>query len=240
MDNIYFKYDKKAADILAGLSMQVQKGEIYALLGGNGTGKTTTISVIGGLLKAYRGKVKKNNDKMGILPQNPQSLFVMNKVEKELFHTTKSKEEALEMARFTGIDHLLEQHPYDLSGGEQQRLALCKVLLLEPQILLLDEPTKGLDNEFKEKLGELLLSLKQAGKTILMVSHDVEFCAVYADTCALSFNGSLVSQGSPKEFFSGAGFYTTAANRIARHIWPQAITTEEVIALCNEKENENL
>jgi len=232
LKDIYFKYDKHSHDVLGGLSMQVRQGEIYALLGGNGTGKSTTISIIAKLRKAYRGKVRFTGQRIGVLPQDPQSLFVMNSVEKELFHTTDNKEKALELASFVGIDHLLQQHPYDLSGGEQQRLALCKVLLIEPDLLVLDEPTKGLDRAFQDKLGNLLLELKAKGVTILMVSHDIEFCARFADTCALMFNGQVITSGNPVDFFAGASFYTTSANRMVRHIWPNLITTEGVIEAC--------
>ena len=234
LDNVYFKYEKNSPDILSGLSMAVKQNEIYAILGGNGTGKTTTISVIANLKKAYRGKVKVANKAIGVLPQDPQSLFIKNTVMKELKEMTSDLKQIDEVITFTEINHLLEQHPYDLSGGEQQRLALCKILLMNPEILLLDEPTKGLDNEFKEKLGQLLLKLKASGKTIMMVSHDIEFCASFADTCALMFHGEIIVASSPHEFFAGSSFYTTAANRIARHIWHDVITTEEVIELCKQ------
>ena len=234
LNNVYFKYEKDSPDVLAGLSMKVKQREIYAVLGGNGAGKTTLISVMAHLQKAYRGKIKLNSKAVGVLPQDPQSLFIKNTVMGELKNMTSDKVQMGEVITFTEIAHLLEQHPYDLSGGEQQRLALCKVLLMNPEILLLDEPTKGLDNEFKEKLGQLLLKLKAAGKTIVMVSHDIEFCAMFADTCALMFQGDIVTSGMPHEFFAGNSFYTTAANRIARHIWNHAITTEEVIRLCRQ------
>ena len=132
------------------------------------------------------------------------------------------------------IQDLLPRHPYDISGGEQQRAALAKVLLLEPSVLLLDEPTKGIDSYFKAKLAGILQKLKARGVTIIMVSHDVEFCAQYADICAMFFNGSVVSSGSTKEFFSGNSFYTTSANRMARKLFPGAVTSEDVIELCQK------
>ncbi len=121
-----------------------------------------------------------------------------------------------------------KSHPYDLSGGEQQRLALGKILLLDPKILLLDEPTKGLDPFFKITLAGILKKLTASGVTIFMVSHDVEFCAEYADRCAMFFDGDVVSEGTPKEFFAGNSFYTTSANRIVRMWFPEGITWEEV------------
>ena len=132
------------------------------------------------------------------------------------------------------LENLRESHPYDLSGGEQQRLALGKLLLLEPQILLLDEPTKGLDPFFKRTLAGIFKRLCAEGVTILMVTHDIEFCASYADRCAMFFDGEIVSSGVPKEFFAGNSFYTTSANRLAGAWFPDAITWEEVAEACEE------
>ena len=130
------------------------------------------------------------------------------------------------------IEDLLDSHPYDLSGGEQQRSALAKVLLTRPEILLLDEPTKGMDSFFKIKFAEILDDLKKRGVTIVMVSHDVEFCARYADTVSMMFDGSIITTNTPDRFFSQNSFYTTAANRMSRHIFDDAITDEDVIRLC--------
>ena len=236
---MWFKYDKGMPDTIKGMSIEVKEGEIYCILGGNGTGKTTTLSIICGILTPYRGKVfiwDKNLAKMstkekfinnlGVLPQNPQSLFVKKTVELDLYEILSdlklSKEEKShkikEIAKLTEIENLLNQHPYDLSGGEQQRAALAKILLLEPRILLLDEPTKGLDNFFKDKLARILKALSNKGVTTVMVSHDIEFCAKYGDTCAMVFDGNIVSSKPTKEFFAGNSFYTTSANRIVRHI----------------------
>ena len=124
----------------------------------------------------------------------------------------------------------MDSHPYDLSGGEQQRTALAKVLLTEPKVLLLDEPTKGLDPFFKVTLAKILRSLCEQGQTILMVSHDIEFCAEYVDRCAMFFDGGIITTNSPRKFFSQNSFYTTTANRIARDHFPDAITWEEVAA----------
>ena len=119
-----------------------------------------------------------------------------------------------------------------LSGGQKTRVSLGKLLLTKPDILLLDEPTKGLDAEFKQVFGQILRTLQASGVAILMVSHNIEFCAKYADRCALFFDGNIVTEAEPKTFFSGNSFYTTAANRIARDILPEAVTPENVIAAC--------
>ncbi|MNZ81520.1 Energy-coupling factor transporter ATP-binding protein EcfA2 [compost metagenome] len=145
------------------------------------------------------------------------------------------EEKAAKMDEVIGLaelESLLAMHPYDLSGGEQQRAALAKVLLLEPRILLLDEPTKGLDGFFKEKLALFLKKLNEQGVTIVMVSHDIEFCAKHAEICAMFFDGSIITTNTAARFFAGNSFYTTAANRMARHIWSGGVTVEDVIDLC--------
>ncbi|HIU43716.1 MAG TPA: ATP-binding cassette domain-containing protein [Candidatus Ventrousia excrementavium] len=236
---LWFRYEKDGADIVRGLSLTVQKGEWLALLGGNGTGKTTSLKLLAGLLKPWRGEVCVRGS-VGTLPQNPQALFVKKTVREDLYEIFEGSKRPREerdaaVARVTALcrlGSLLDRHPYDLSGGEQQRAALAKTLLLEPEILLLDEPTKGLDAEFKQVLAEILQALLRRGVTIVMVSHDIEFCARYAHRCALFFDGSIVTEGMPRAFFSGNSFYTTAANRMARAWAPEAVTAEDVIAAC--------
>lgn len=251
---VWFRYEKEGKDIVRDLSLQVKKGELFCILGGNGTGKSTTLSLLSGIHRPYRGKIflqgrdiRKIPEKelfhhfLGVLPQNPQSLFVGNTVEEDLWEMVNElsplkrkehKEKIEQVVEDTEIGHLLHMHPYDLSGGEQQRAALAKVLLLEPEILLLDEPTKGLDGFYKSKLAGIFKRLQEKGITILMVSHDIEFCASYADTCAMFFDGAVVTACDSREFFTGNSFYTTAANRMARHIFPDAVTVKDVIESC--------
>ena len=176
-----------------------------------------------------------------MLPQNPQAVFLAKTVQRDLLgsvpgrHSGEDREaQVAAVADLVGISGLLGAHPYDLSGGEQQRAALAKALLTQPDVLLLDEPTKGLDAAFKEKLAEILAELTGSGMTVVMASHDVEFCARYADQCALLFRGELTSSGPPGSFFAGHSFYTTAANRIARAHWPEAITLAEVVDRCRD------
>ena len=171
------------------------------------------------------------NGNVGVLPQNPQTLFVKKTVREDLLELRKDADIA-QVVSLCRLGELLDRHPYDLSGGEQQRAALAKVLLLEPDILLLDEPTKGLDAEFKQVFAEILQTLLRRGVTVLMVSHDIEFCARYAHRCALFFDGSIVTEAPPREFFSGNSFYTTSANRMARGLISAAVTAEDVIAAC--------
>lgn len=182
---------------------------------------------------------------LGVLPQNPQSMFIKKTVREDLYSiiggakekksseytANMRKAEAIEgIVSLTRLEGLLDRHPYDLSGGEQQRLALAKVLLLQPRLLLMDEPTKGLDAEYKQELGDILKKLKAHGITIFMISHDVEFVAEYADRVGLFFQGNVVTCKSARDFFAGNSFYTTAANRMARHYFPDAVTGKEVAA----------
>ncbi|MEI2990842.1 MAG: ATP-binding cassette domain-containing protein [Blautia faecicola] len=246
--DVWFRYEKELPDVVRDLNLKVQKGELYCLLGGNGTGKSTTLRLLGRIRKPYRGKLFLNGKELGtyrenelygsllgILPQNPQSLFVKDTVEKDLREMSGDTERLRDVIEKTEIGHLLGSHPYDLSGGEQQRAALAKVLLLDPKIILLDEPTKGLDGFYKKKLAQILKGLTAEGKTILMVSHDIEFCAEYGDTCALFFHGSVVTSAPAREFFAGNSFYTTAANRMARKWYPDAVTAKDVIERCRER-----
>ena len=250
LQELWFRYEKDTPDILKGVSLKVPKNSLFAIVGGNGTGKSTTLKAISGICKPYRGKVLiegKRLDKyksselfkgmMAMLPQDPQSLFVHKTVKEDLGEMISSKDAKKEekirnVAEICEITELLNSHPYDLSGGEQQRAALAKVLLTEPKILLMDEPTKGIDSFFKLKFAEIIEKLKAQGVTILMVSHDVEFCAKYADTVSMFFDGGIVTSNTPNRFFSGNSFYTTAANRMSRHLFENTITNEDVITLC--------
>ena len=227
----WFRYEKDSPDILKGVSVQAYPGELLCILGGNGTGKSTTLGVLSGTRKPYRGKRIAGNAKISALPQNPQMLLVRKNVREELLSIADQRA-AGEMAALCRLEGLLDRHPYDLSGGEQQRAALAKVLLQNPDILLLDEPTKGLDNDFKELFASILRELTDRGVCIIMVSHDVEFCARYAHRCALFFDGGIVTVDAPQPFFAGKSFYTTAANRMARHLLPDAVTTEDIITAC--------
>ena len=246
---IWFRYEKDSPDVLRGVSFEAPKGALFAIVGGNGTGKSTLLKAICGVCPPYRGKIELGGKKirdfrrgelfrnnLSMLPQDPQSLFVKKSVREDLRemlplgdHDADAKIAAI--AEKCEIAHLLERHPYDLSGGEQQRAALAKVLLTNPKIMLLDEPTKGIDAFFKEKLARVLKKLIADGMAVIMVSHDVEFCARYADYVSMFFDGQILTTNTPRRFFARNSFYTTAANRMSRHVFPDAVTAEDVIEL---------
>ena len=249
LKELWFRYEKDSPDVLRGVSAEVPTGTLYAIVGGNGAGKSTTLKAVCGICKPYRGKVKvfgkpvekyKANELFGgclaMLPQDPKSLFVKKTVREDLAEMTKDEKRIAEIAAVCEIESLLGSHPYDLSGGEQQRAALAKVLLTNPKLLLLDEPTKGIDSFFKEKLATILCKLKEQGITIVMVSHDVEFCAKFADMVSMFFDGQILTTDTPRRFFGNNCFYTTAANRMSRHVFSMAVTAEDVVQLCRQNQ----
>lgn len=253
MREVWFRYARDGSDVLRGVDLCVPAGQTFAVVGGNGTGKSTMLKCACGVLKPYRGQVRVLGRKLkdwkpdgffrggvAMLPQDPQNLFVKKTVREDLLemlpvHGAAADERdarVVEVAAVCDVSRLLDAHPFDLSGGEQQRAALAKVLLCEPRLLLLDEPTKGIDSFFKRELARIFDRLKDRGATIVMVSHDVEFCARHADSVSMFFDGSVIASGTPRRFFSQNGFYTTAANRMSRGVFADAVTDEDVIELC--------
>ena len=244
LKELWFRYEKDSPDILRGVSVEVPKGSLFAIVGGNGAGKSTALKAICGTCRVYRGKIlidgkplKKYkaselfSGNLAMLPQDPKSLFVKKTVWEDLAEMCKDEAEIKRIAQLCQIEGLIKSHPYDLSGGEQQRAALAKVLLTRPKILLLDEPTKGIDSFFKETFAQILSELKQQGMTIVMVSHDVEFCARYADLVSMFFDGQVLTTNTPRRFFGHNSFYTSAANRMSRCVFENAVSCEDVIDL---------
>ena len=259
-----YHYPQADVDVVDHLSLFVEEGAIFALMGGNGSGKTTTLHLLGGLLKPQKGTIEffgrslakykekeLRNGILGVLPQDPTTLFVRKTVEEDLYEVLEEQNQIKtffgetrqeiwqNVIALLGIEDLLKKHPYDLSGGEQQKAALAKVLLRQPAILLLDEPTKGLDAGSKKRLGELLVGLSQKKVTILMVSHDIEFCAKYATKTGLFFDGNIASMQDTKEFFVENHFYTTAANRMCRNFFPDVVTVRDAIRVCTDTDIED-
>ena len=233
--DVYFRYGRNSPDVLSGMNFTVREGEICCILGGNGSGKSTTLSVAAALNKAYSGEVRVFGKKLReyrnqalyrscltLLPQDVQSVFLCNTVREELAECGAS-------ADLLPIDFapLMDKHPYDLSGGEQQLVALAKVLATQPRLLLLDEPTKGVDAAAKSRLIGVLKALKAQGMTLVIVTHDVEFAAECADRCCFVFRGQIVSEGRPRAFFRQNNFYTTAVSRMTRGLIDGAVTVED-------------
>ena len=233
--NLYFRYQKDASDVLHDFSISLHEGELYALLGANGVGKTTALSVLCGKNKPFHGTLWfADGKKTAILPQEPTDLFFGKCVREDLLAVCDAKDAESgrrydELVRFFGLETLLERHPYDLSGGERQKAALAKLLLSGAEVLLLDEPTKGLDAPFKKTLAALFEALKQRGVSLLVVSHDLEFCAVAADRCGLFFDGGIVSENTAHRFFADNRTYTTAVHRMSETLVENAVTEEDLL-----------
>ena len=252
--DVFAKYEKNLPDVLNGTSLKIFEGECVCLLGSNGAGKSTLLKVASGLLKNYAGKIKIDGKKLAdykgnslysyvaLLPQNPREIFLYQSVLEEFLHVKEQKKYSddefeklkINICEMLGIAPLLSMHPYDLSGGQIQKVALAKLLFLKPRLLLLDEPVKGLDVSAKQELAHIFKKLKQSGITIVIVTHDVEFAAITADRCAMFWGGKVTSIDVTHKFFANNSFYTTSANKISRHMFDNAITCDDVINLCKQ------
>lgn len=241
--DVWFRYTDSF--VLQNFSTSIYSGRMLCIVGGNGSGKTTALSALAGILKPVRGKVNLNGKsidkykngeiyKSGVakLEQNPKTMFACDTVIEDLKETGASSDKIDEIISMMGLSELLSKHPYDLSGGEQQKAALAKLLLTEPKVLLLDEPTKGIDIYAKDELAGILKKRCKNGDAVVIVTHDIEFAAKHADECEMIFGGEVMCRGGAKEFFSGNMFYTTSANRIARGIIPEAVTVKDVTDAC--------
>ncbi len=233
LKNISFRYEKNFADILKSLNLKIPKGCVFALLGGNGAGKTTLSKILLGAEKPYSGKLKLNGS-ICAMPQEVQTLFASKTVEDELAEVEDNDEKIRAVEKKTGVTELMKKHPFDISGGEQQRAALAKILLCERDIYLFDEPTKGMDAEFKCTFAEIIKELARSGKTVIIISHDIEFCAENAELCAMLFDGEIAAVGTAKRFFDGNRFYTTAANKISKGFVDGAVTDKDVMEWLKE------
>ena len=203
-----------------------------------------------------RGGAPAAADGVVLLPQDPTLLFSCETVREELAdmlvgtRTPAPASDAVqsaalapsdgqaamaEIAALCAIEPLMGAHPLDLSGGERQRVALAKVLLARPRLLLLDEPGKGVDAAFKAELGALLRQVAAQGAAVLIASHDLDFCARWADETALVFDGAVAAAAPPRALFAHADFYTTAASRMARGIIPDAVTVEDIVEACRRE-----
>lgn len=239
MKSVFFRYERRGADILSDLDIEVREGEIFALLGRNGAGKSTMAAVAAGLRRAYSGSVRVFGKRLkdyqngalyqgvlSLLPQDTESVFLRETVREEL----RGCEEAQKRLPFD-FEPLYDRHPFDLSGGERQLVALCKALSSKPRLLILDEPSKGLDGNMKALLRDVLMGLKRDGVTVLMISHDVEFSALCADRCALFSQGRIAAVDETETFLYENRFYTTAASRITRQKTRGGYTVERAAEL---------
>ena len=214
--------------VLKDLDLDIKQNEIFSIVGANGSGKSSFIRCLAGLVK-FQGKITKIGyvDKIGYLPQDPTTLFLSDKVIDDLLAVDESMKSVELQLENLGISDLKEKHPFDLSGGQRQLVALAKVLLTKPQLLLLDEPTKGIDAFSKEHLAALIRGLSKH-MTIVVASHDLEFVAKISDRVAMIFNGKMESADTMRQFFSNNIFYTTTINKIMRQNNSEVVLLEDL------------
>ena len=242
--NIWFSYDGNNI-ITKNVSLNVKKGEFISILGGNGSGKSTLMKLLTKIQKPLKGKIKFAKDTQ---PSVTQKLYVdrdfyqfryyifpmvhleQDTVAKELniLNVDEIDENTLKLIKFFKIEDLLNNHPYDCSGGEQQKIVIVKSLLNNPDILFMDEPTKGLDPIFKEELGEKFKELQKNGLTIIMITHDMDFAADFSQRAWFLFDGNIQIDSDPKELFYNNKFYTTFVNRMVKNYIPECITLKDL------------
>ena len=243
---------------LNGVDFTIYKGEFCAIVGTSGSGKSTLLNMLAGLEKPTKGEiviagehienktenqlVRFRREHIGFIFQSFNLLSTMTALENVALPLTfqgvdkaKRLKKASALLDLVKLGKYKNHRPTQMSGGQQQRLCIARALAVQPEVLLMDEPTKGLDAEYKQELGEILKKLQEHGITIFMISHDVEFVAEYADRVGLFFQGNVVTSKPAAEFFAGNSFYTTAANRMARHYFPEAVTGKEVAACLKER-----
>ena len=251
-ENVSFRYSATAKHrALKEVNLHIPSGATVGILGGTGSSKTTLVQLIPRLYDVSEGTLKvggidvRKYD-LEVLRDNVAMVLQKNVLFsgtiKENLRWGKedaTDEELVRVCQLAQADSFIQEFPdkYDtyieqggtnVSGGQKQRLCIARALAVQPEVLLMDEPTKGLDSYFKKEFAEILDLLKKQGVTIFMISHDIEFCASYADRCGLFFDGNIAASGTPKSFFAGNNFYTTAANRMARKYFPMAVTAADV------------
>ena len=207
----WFRYGRDDDWVLRGLDLEVRQGEVHALVGGNGCGKSTLLALIAGTRRAQRGEVRSAISAKAMLPQDPKALFAEERVDEELMEWAHiggyGADEVQAMMGELGLADRAGLHPYDLSGGQRQMLALGKLLLVHPRLLLLDEPTKGLDRAAREHVADMIEAARREGVTVVVSTHDLAFVRRVADRVSLMFDGELACTEPVGEFFRNNLFY---------------------------------
>lgn len=231
-DRLWYRYGPEEDLVLKETSIKIFENEIFAILGANGSGKSTLLYLLSKAFQPLKGKIKINkSSKIAMLGQNPEATFSADSVDQVLREYQKQfsygREEIIEITNRLSISSLLNRHPFDLSAGEKQRVALAKILLIEPDILLLDEPVKSLDMLNKKEIRSIFLELKDK-MSIIFVTHDLDFTAEVADRCALLFNKKLLGHAKTEEFFQENNYFTTTSYRLTRNILEDCINFSDI------------
>jgi energy-coupling factor transport system ATP-binding protein len=269
--HVHFAYNRDAAPVLQDCTLELDAGKIHALVGGNGSGKSTALKLLAGVLKPAHGRVLASADaRVAYLPQNVESLFVCDSVLEELMEwsgegvfaarqlrrssgasrankrkrggaqtAAYAQDEALELARAFGLETALDRHPFDLSGGEQRLLAIAKLLLLRPQLLLADEPTCGLDAPSRQAIAVVFKNMQVAGLTVVFATHDLNFAEGVASDISMIFDGQFSHPEPADEFFANNLFYKPAAvvDAATSAVDSRVASTLAVAATCTPASN---
>ena len=258
--NLTFRYDRESSYILEEINLTLKEGDVLCLFGANGSGKTTLLKVIIGILKNKQGKIWWNNiritpkslDKLlgrtiGYLPQTPNSLLFSgtvrhNLIEMMTYHNLdmiKQRDNIEGILIDLDLKHIEHRKVDALSYGEQQLVALAKVFILHPKLVLLDEPTKGLDREKKETVNVFLKRKASEGVTIIMTCHDPDFAAEVGSLCTLLSQQRLTALQTPESFFSTHAFFTTTVKKIVHQRLSNVVTLDELKRRHNRKGEED-
>jgi len=228
--NVYFTYPNDV-EALKGVSLTIKNGEFVAIMGENGAGKTTLVKHFNGLLKPTKGTVhidRVNTTKVSVATLARNVGFVFQNPDHQLFSETVEEEIAFALKNFgfkekiikrrvtwalnlLGLTKYRKTSPFMLSGGERKRVALASVLAWNPKILMLDEPTIGQDYRQKEKLLQFILQMKAQRKTIIIVTHDVEFVAECSPRVLLMREGRIVADGEARKVLTNPEILTQAS-----------------------------
>jgi energy-coupling factor transport system ATP-binding protein len=221
--DITFHYPGHHLPVLRQLNLTLFEGECLCIVGGNGSGKSTLLKLIAGIIKPSEGRIKTKIKQIGYMPQHIRDYFIHDRVGDEIVNLESPHTQSL-ITRF-GVGHLMDRHPFDISGGEQQKCVLLAILSRKPELILLDEPTKGMDTSAKRKMSGWL---RKSGAAVIIATHDLEYAARYADRCVMLFDGEIVYEGEPRAFFTGNDHYTTPLHKAARHLNPLVMLQEDV------------
>ncbi|MHA1769373.1 MAG: energy-coupling factor ABC transporter ATP-binding protein [Candidatus Thorarchaeota archaeon] len=265
IEDVHFSYDGLYT-ALRGVSLQIDDGESLAIMGTNGAGKTTLVKHFNGLLRPQSGRVILNGAdtkdfsiaeiarEVGLVMQNPDHQLFLDTVEKEIVFGLKNlgftEEEATERCSRTitslGLEGLAQRSPFALSGGERKRVALASVLATEPRVVVLDEPTIGQDACQKQRLAEMLESLNERGRTVVVVTHDIEFVIEHLPRTVAMANGTIVADGQTNKVLSNDEILECCSltppqlTQAARSLHEEFPTFPERLTLLSEVESEVL
>ena len=251
--NLSCGYNEKT--VIRDFSSKVRKGECISLLGANGAGKTTLLKTLMGL-KKYRGSIllrEKELSKLkqkevartvGYVSQNPDDYLTQETVFDELLFTARhlnvenAEKKVHTVLELLELSSYKDRSPKDLSGGQKQRVAIGSALVASPDILILDEPTRGIDTPLKQAFIKLLRELNRKGVTILLVTHDVEFACAVSNRFWILYRGELLADGTKENVFTNGLYYTTAIHKLCKELDPTLFTLEEALGRFSESEGE--